>query len=294
MPRPRNSPSPTVRPSSATTDRFRRVDAYRARREWLRYEGTPQRDLFRVLRERFLLRHAVSNGWALDAGSGPGRFLPYLGSAACRRVALDLSREMLVGVPNRAEREREGRVDRVVGDVTRPPFPDGTFSEVALLGNTAGFAGDQAEAVVGCAARLAAPQATLVVEVAPGPGERSHYLARLPASAVARLLRSPPPAVWNRARAEGFSRERERHTTPATFRRFTVVAITTLLAGHGWAVDEVEAIAPLLGPDPIRVSAVQKDRKAWNNLLELEESAGRLPERWKDAAAVLVSARRSA
>src|SRR5579864_6312733 len=55
----------TIKPAR---DRFRTLDSYRAAREWLRYEGTPQRELFRELRRRFIERHTRLAGWVVDVG----------------------------------------------------------------------------------------------------------------------------------------------------------------------------------------------------------------------------------
>ena len=52
------------------------------------------------------------------------------------------------------------------------------------------------------------------------------------------------------------------------------------------------AIAPALGPDAARISAVRSDPKAWLHLLELEEELGRSSERWPGAAAALLAAQR--
>jgi len=197
-------------------ERFRTADGYRARREWLRYEGTGQRDLFRELRERFLARHAVDEGWVLDLGSGPGRFLPFAGRAGSRRVALDISREMLNLLPEAwaASGSTDPPPDRVRGDALHPPLVRGRGAEVIVFGNTLGFSGKAADRLLDEAERLVAPGGILVVE-----------------------------------------------------------------------------IAPALGPDALRIEAVRGDAKAWPHLLDLEEEVGRRPERWSEAAAVLLSAR---
>jgi SAM-dependent methyltransferase len=282
-----------MEPSPSPRERFRAADAYRAQREWRRYEGTGQRDLYRELRERFLGRHAVADGWVLDIGSGPGRFLPFAGRARVRRVALDLSREMLNLLPSAwaASGSPSAVPDRVRGDGLRPPFDRHRWAEVIVFGNTLGFAGRDAEHLLLQAEELIAPDGVLLIEVAPGPGERSRYLARLPASTVARLLRSPIRAVLGRLDREGFSTEPPRRATAGPFRRFSPEDLRGRLERAGWEIQETMAVAPALGPDPVRIAAVRSDAKAWSRLLELEEEIGRRPERWRDAAAVLLSAR---
>lgn len=274
-------------------ERFRTADGYRARREWLRYEGTGQRDLFRELRERFLARHAVDEGWVLDLGSGPGRFLPFAGRAGSRRVALDISREMLNLLPEAwaASGSTDPPPDRVRGDALHPPLVRGRGAEVIVFGNTLGFSGKAADRLLDEAERIVAPGGILVVEIAPAPGERSRYLARLPPSSVARLLRSPTRAVLARLDREGFRPEPPRHETPESFRRFAVRELQDRLVGDGFEMVETVAVAPALGPDALRIEAVRGDAKAWPHLLDLEEEVGRRPERWSEAAAVLLSAR---
>jgi len=278
---------PTARPASR---RFREVDAYRAHREWLRYEGTGQRDLYRQLRERFLLRHASGPGWVLDLGSGPGRFLPFVGQEESRRVALDLSREMLALVPDAwtASGAPGAMPDRVLGNALRAPFVRGRWAEVIAIGNMLGFAGREAEPMLGEAEDLVAPGGKLVIEIAPGPGERSKYLARLPPKSAARLLRAPKRVVLARLDREGFRTEEFRRAPRDTFRRFSVAELENRYRRKGWSVADVESVAPLLGPDSARAAAVRTDDKAWWRLLELEEEVGRRPERWPEAAAVLL------
>ncbi|MGA8091913.1 MAG: class I SAM-dependent methyltransferase [Thermoplasmata archaeon] len=291
---PRAHPTSRDEPEGSGPERFRDVDSYRAQREWLRYEGTGQRDLFRELRERFLLRHAAEEGWVLDLGSGPGRFLPFLGRAGTRRVALDISREMLNLLPQAwlASGSPDPAPHRVLGDALHSPFERHRWAEVVVLGNTLGFAGNGADRLLDEAEELVAPGGVLVIEIAPAPGERSRYLARLPPSSVTRLLRSPVRAVLGRLDREGFRTEPPRHATPESFRRFTVREVQDRLRYTGWEVTETVAVAPALGADPLTVEAVRADLKAWPHLLNLEEEIGRRPERWVEAAAVLLSARR--
>jgi SAM-dependent methyltransferase len=278
------------------TERFRRADSYRAHREWQRYEGTAQRDLYRELRERFLLRHPAGRGWVLDLGSGPGRFLPYIARGESRAVALDLSIKMLNLIPDAwvASGSSQAVPDRVLGNALRPPLEPGRWAQVVVLGNTLGFAGAEAGGMLERAEELVAPGGTLLIEVAPASGERSRYLARLPPSSVARLLRAPPKAVLGRIDREGFREEPARRSTRASFRRFTAEELQDRWRRAGWEIRETVAVAPVLGPDSVRLAAIRADAKAWPHLLDLEEEVGRRPERWAPAAAVLLSARRPA
>lgn len=292
FPAPRADPPSRV--SSPSRERFLALDSYRADREWKRYEGTPQRDLFRELRLRFLRRHAVADVWAIDIGSGPGRFTGAVGAAPARRVALDLSREMLVRIPRTVPADPGGpgvSVERVEGDALSPPFVAEAFGEVAVVGNAIGFAGRDAEGMLERAERLVAPGGTLIVEVAPGPGERSRYLRRLPAGSVARLFAAPTAAIVPRIAREGFVAEPRRHRE-AEFRRFGAEQLHGRWAAKGWELRETVAVAPCLGPDPLRVARIRPDPRAWDHLLSVEEEIGRRSDRWPSAAAVLLAVRR--
>ncbi len=292
--RRRAAPDPAAPAASPAHTRFLQLDRERALREWQRYEGTAQRELFRQLRERFLLRHAANGAWSLDIGAGPGRFSALLGGPGATTIAVDLSREMLVvgrelGPPGGSPDGH--RVTSVQADAARPPFPDGAFAVVALVGNALGFEASSGPHLLESAERLTAPGGLLLVEIAPGPGERSRYLARLPLGAVRRLLAAPPAAVLPRLLREGFEPEPARHR-PTSFRRWTVAELTARWASAGWRREETVAVAPVLGPDPERIEEVARDPRAWGRLRDLEELVGGRPERWPRAAAVLIAARR--
>ncbi|MGB7124770.1 MAG: class I SAM-dependent methyltransferase [Thermoplasmata archaeon] len=281
-------------PPASARERFRQGNRYRAEREWKRYEGTAQRDLFRELRDRFLSRHAPPAARAIDLGSGPGRFTGLLGSpSATRRIALDIGRGMLQELPVRwrATARASPLPDRVRADASCPPFENGSFGIVAALGNIAGFEGAESDRFLDSLVSLVAPGGMLLLEVAPGPGERSRYLHRLPAGSVARLLRSPPGVVVLRTTHEGFTEEPPRRSSPGEFRRIDPVELRVRLERAGFRVVETVAVAPALGADAARAAAVRPDAKAWDHLLAVEETIGSSPDRWPRAAAVLLAAR---
>jgi len=230
----------------------------------------------------------------LDVGSGPGRFLPWVGGPRTRKVALDVSPEMLALVPRAWEDGgSHGPVpERILGNGCCPPLARGAWAEVVVLGNTLGFAGRSAGVLLEEAEQLVAPSGLLLIELAPSSGERSEYLARLPATAVRRLLHAPLGAVRGRLDREPFRLEPPRHDTPREFRRFTAEELGERLSMRGWELRETIAVAPSLGADAERVAAVRPDPKSWARLLDLEEEVGRRSERWPSAAAVLVAARR--
>ncbi len=292
---PRTDACPDVaRPAEDVRSRFRENDAYRVRREWLRLEGTHQRDLFRELRRRFLQRHAGPPGWALDAGSGPGRFTAEVGPPGAHRIAVDIGRESLFQLAELWPAPPVGPPlpDRVRADLVHPPFAREKAGTVVALGNLLGFAGEESDDLVGELTSLVAPGGSLVLEVAPGPGERSRYLTRLPGSAVSRLLRAPVRALIPRIAREGFAPIPARRRERREFRRFDPAELSPSLLAAGFVVDEVLAVAPALGPDPGRIEAIAADPFSWRHLIEVEELIGRLPARWPHAAAVLLAARR--
>ncbi len=281
------------RPSPASaSERFRTLDRYRVEREWKRYEGTPQRDLFRELRERFLERHRPVDGWALDVGSGPGRFAPLLGGTPAKRILLDLSLEMLRAARPRVA-ERGGAAHLLRGDGAHPPLRGARFAQVVALGNPLGFASEGSDRLLSSLLQLIAPGGTLVLEIVCGPGERSRYLARLPPGAVRRLLVAPLNLVRTRAEREGFRRESREPKTGSEFRRHAPGEILARLESEGFHAIEVLSVAPVLGADAERIAAARPDPLAWVRLLELEEQIGRSPHRRAAAAALLIAARRS-
>ena len=301
--RTRRSPSSPTAPGSvrgtppapSASERFRALDRYRVQREWHRYEGTAQRRLWREIRERFLERHTSTGAWTLDLGSGPGRFTPWVGGPGTRPIALDLSQEMLRALPSywNARHLPDPAPDRVRGDATHPPFPPAVFGAVLALGNAIGFAEASSERLLSSAMGLVRPGGTLLLEIAPGPGERSRYLTRLPVSSVGRLVRAPVAALLPRIKREGFAPERPRRSEAGAFRRVVAADMVHRLESSGWTIAEVLAVAPALGSEPERIQASASDPKAWGHLLQLEEALGREPERWDRAAAVLVAAIRN-
>jgi SAM-dependent methyltransferase len=287
---PRASPASPVSPLTAI-ERFRGVDEYRVGREWRRYEGTGQRELFRTLRDRFLQRHAKDSGWVLDLGSGPGRFTAQVGVGALGRVALDIAPAMLRGLRDRWPAGSD-RPHLVLADARRPPLRPGSFSEVVVLGNAVGFAGEDAFSVLDSAAELVAPGGRLLIETAPGPGTTSRYLRRLPVGALVRLLAAPPAAIVPRVVREGFEVGEPEDRTRHGFRPVSESELTEHLTQRGLTVLETTSVAPALGTLPERLEAVRAHPAAWERLLALEERLGAGPNLRRDAAALLLAAER--
>jgi SAM-dependent methyltransferase len=290
-----SSQDPTAR--EPATLRFRSLDRYRVEREWKRYEGNALRDLFRELRIRFLRRHPPARaGRAIELGSGPGRFSPFVGDSTHPRVLIDLSLRALESARRHLSQvstlERESS-EFVRGDARQLPIRGGAISQVVLTGNVLGFAGDTALALLERAASLLSEGSSLLLEFVVGDGETSRYLHRLPPTAVRRLLAAPLPAVLPRVDREGFVRV-EGHERPGHgFRRFKLSEIESELCSLNLTLEELSAVAPALGHDPARVGSIRTDPKAWEHLLALEERLGAARDRQEEASALLVAARRT-
>ncbi len=283
-------------PANLRTDarrRFRGLDPYRVNREWARYEGTAQRELFRSLRERFLERHAVPAGRVLEIGPGPGRFTSRIGQAGTSRTVLDLSFNMLREVRTRwADVAPAQPLPHLIrGDAARPPFVRRSFEEVAALGNSLGFSGNAVEGLWTTLIELVRPGGTLVLEVAPGPGGRSRYLCRLPVGAVRRTLAAPLQLVLSRVRREGFRSTGLSKAELHGFRRFGPAEISERLRKNRFRLAEVMAVAPALGHERDRLKSLRRDLSVWKSVVELEELLGHDPEVLGDASALLVAAR---
>jgi SAM-dependent methyltransferase len=276
--------------------RFRDLDAYRVEREWARYEGNALRDLFRMLRVRFLHRHSADSSLpALEVGPGPGRFSSHIGGPEHGRVLLDLSgealrlaRENLLDPPST---RNAGASWFVRGDGRYPPLRAGRFGQVVLLGNSLGFAETSAERLLDRSVELLAPGGVLLLEVVTGNGERSRYLHRLPPGAIPRLLEAPTKLVVSRIDREGFLPLPRERKAGHRFRRFDRRELEDLLAQHRLSVEEWMSVAPATGKEPERLSPVRSQARSWEHLLRLEEVLGARPARQENAAALLVAAR---
>ncbi|MCI4353696.1 MAG: class I SAM-dependent methyltransferase [Thermoplasmata archaeon] len=274
--------------------RFLEWDDYRVEREWKRYDGTPLRDLFRELRERFLARHRPTRpGRSLEVGPGPGRFTRLVGHPEDRVSLLELSRAMLERIRIDGPIGHRAGLDLIQGDAVSPPFRPRTFHRVILLGNVLGFAEDDAEELLSRLTALVSPGGRVLIEFVAGPGERSRYLHRLPPGAIARLLAAPVRAVRPRVEREGFVRIRERESGGRHFRRFAPAEVVGRLRSAGFELREILAVAPGLGNDAGRLGGVRAAPVAWGHLLELEEALGGEPHRHEDAAAILLAAERT-
>ncbi len=287
--------------------RFRHAGAYEVEREWRRYEGTPQRELLRGVRERFLeraLRTASEEvRWAAEVGPGPGRFTPLVAQGAERLLLVDLSTPMLRAAAERAETgsgpPSEGGADLVQADASRSPLKERSIDRVVALGNLVGFAGPRARSVLEGLARAVAPGGALVLETQAavtsmprfldevGPPELRRTFVADPRHELPRLLRGgwrpvPPPKPAGREGSGGirglggFGGLEGPGGTGPTFRFMARSEVSHLLLREGLDVVDELVAAPLLGGRPeLLDTLLRSGGPGLRALLRWEETVGR-------------------
>ncbi len=302
------TPSPaSSRASYRGPGRFRHAGAYEVEREWRRYEGTPQRELLRGVRERFLeraLRTASEEvRWAAEVGPGPGRFTPLVGQGAERLLLVDLSTPMLRAAAERVEAgsgpSSEGGVDLVQADASRSPLKERSLDRVVALGNLVGFAGPRARSVLEGLARAVAPGGALVFETQAavtfvprfldeaGPPELRRTFVSDPRHELPRLLREgwrpvPPPKPAGREGSGdirgigGIGSLGGLGGTGPTFRFMARSEVSHLLSREGLNVVDELVAAPLLGGSPeLLDTLLRSGGPGLRALLRWEETVGR-------------------
>ncbi len=284
--------------------RFRHAGAYEVEREWRRYEGTPQRELLRGVRERFLeraLRTASEEvRWAAEVGPGPGRFTPLVGQGAERLLLVDLSTPMLRAAAERAEAgprpSSEGGADLVQADASRSPLKERSLDRVVALGNLVGFAGARARSVLEGLARAVAPGGALVLETQAvvtsvprfleeaGPLELRRTFVADPRHELPRLLREGwrpvPPSKPAGREGSGGSRGIGGFGgfggPGPTFRFMARSEVSHLLSREGLNVVDELVAAPLLGGRPeLLETLLRSGGPGLRALLRWEETVGR-------------------
>lgn len=305
--RQRSRPAPQGRgdPSRAEyrgSGRFRRAGTYEVEREWRRFEGTPQRELLRTLRERFLERALETSGpleRALEVGPGPGRFSPWVAQGAARLVLFELSPAMLraalraaprgTTLPRRRSTSPETVWEPMLGDARRLPLRRESFPRVVALGNVVGFAAPKGPAVLRDLAETVAPGGTLLVESVGKVSERPRFLSSLHGEEVLALLARTPLEEFPRRLAEGWAAPSEHplrspgrsgeRELPSSFQFLGASEVRGILERAGLVVRRQRTVAPLLGDDPRRVQWVSErgGGRYWRALLQWEETAGGHP-----------------
>jgi SAM-dependent methyltransferase len=268
--------------------RFTRAGDYESQREWRRYEGTPQRELLRTVRERFLQRALgevrAGRGLVVEVGPGPGRFTPLLEASADRLVLLDLSRRMLDESLGRSGRERRGGrpADGVLGDAARVPLRGEIARVVVALGNIVGFAGDRSLGALQEVAGLVAPGGVLVVETVAHRTGTPKFLRHTRPEAWPALLRQDPTRHLARQLAAGLdpcaSAPSSGGVEGGDFQFLAADAVVRFLNREGFEIRDQMIAAPLTGGDPDLVgSIIAQHRGHLGPLLRWEECAGRFP-----------------
>jgi SAM-dependent methyltransferase len=252
-------------------------------RERRRYSGEAWRVLVRELRDRFLVRHLPKGGgWVLELGPGPGRFTPTILSSGARVVAVDLSLAMLRALhrrkPVRAQSRRLAKV-RAAGEFL--PFRDGAFRGAVLYGNILGFSARDGRWLLSEVARVVRPGGTLIIDVSSPVGATTEFLENgARRRFLLRVLRDPEYYLLNAVIGSGarvhspFAPERWAFWE---FDFYTVPAAQKALSAAGFRTIDRMAVGPI-GAFRERLTAIaRRDRRAWRNLVELEERVGRRP-----------------
>ncbi len=273
-------------------ERFLAADRYRARREWDRYEGTPQRELLRRSRERFLqvnLRHAHRKfPRMLELGPGPGRFSPILARFTDRLLRIDVSRAMLKEARRHAPRgspRADDRIADILGDAGQLPLPSRSVPCVVALGNLLGFAGDRGPDVLDEISRTLTPRGMLVLETMNPPAQVPRFVHRM---SVTEWRRTVHEAVGYRLITllrEGWERAPQTlpRPTPSTFSFISPEEVVDWLDDLGFEIGDQMVTAPLLGGEPSLVAEISRGRtEILEEILRWEDYAGRRPEflRW--------------
>lgn len=267
--------------------RFTQAGKYESDREWKRYEGTPQRDLLRLVRERFLLRSlklvGAGDGLTVEVGPGPGRFTPLLVPSTSRLVLVDLSRSMLLEALRRVRTQPGGptSLEGTLGDASRMPIRAEVAKVAVALGNVVGMSGDRSLAALQEVAGLVAPGGLLIIETV---GERvaaPRFVGRVAPGGWRTLLRQDPSRGLPPRLSEGME-DLPAQTTPGSpgseFQFLGTDAVARFLNREGFTVKDQMIAAPLTGGDAGLVRSIaQAHRGDLAPLLRWEESAGRFP-----------------
>lgn len=275
------------RPGIPGPERFRKAGSYQVAREWRRYEGTPQRELLRRVREQFLERGLGTLGGdhrpRLEIGPGPGRFSPQLARFAGTLLLADASRAMLLEARRTMAQMRVPRSSSspIQADARWLPARKGTFSAVTVLGNVVGFAGRDAVRLLREATDAVAPGGILVLETFAPVTAIPKTLCQLSTRDWARLLEEDHALALGRLLEGGFrtlpgNPGREGKTSQFRFLSGSVLESEMIRSGLD-RTDQLVA-APLSGGDPDLVARIAKLGVGYAaQLLKMENRAGRDP-----------------
>ena len=252
-------------------------------REWRRYTGEAWRILVRELRDRFLARHLPKDGgWVLELGPGPGRFTPTVLASGARVVAADLSLPMLQALHRRKPvRSQSGRLRGVRAAGEHLPFRNGAFRGAVLYGNILGFSAGDGPRLLSELARVVRPGGVLVMDVSSPIAATTEFLCSgARGRFLLRILRDPDYYLLSWI-ASSKSRAHQPYAPGRMafweFDFYTVPAAEAALAAAGFRSFDRMAVG-VIGAYRERLTTIaRRERKAWENLLKLEESVGRRP-----------------
>jgi len=252
-------------------------------RERHRYSGEAWRVLVRELRERFLERHLPKGrGWVLELGPGPGRFTPTILSSGARVVAVDLSLPMLRALRRRtAVQARSGRLRGVRGAGEQLPFGEGVFRSAVVYGNILGFSAGDGPRLLSEVARVVQPGGVLVIDVSSPVAATTEFLSSgARRRFLLRVLRDPEYYFL-----DWILRSTDRSHQPYApgrmsffeFDFYTAAGAEAALSAAGFRTTDRMALGSIGAFRDRLTTIARRDRRAWRNLVELEEGVGRRP-----------------
>jgi len=218
----------------------------------------------------------------LELGPGPGRFTPTILSSGARVVAVDLSLPMLRALRRRKPvqaRSRQLRGVRAAGE--HLPFGKGAFRGAVVYGNILGFSAGDGPRLLSELARVVRPGGMLILDVSSPVAAATEFLTIAARRRfLLRILRDPEYYFLS-----GVTRPQERTHQPYAPERmgffefdfYTAAGAEVALRAAGFRPSDRMALGSI-GAFRNRLTTIaRRDRRAWRNLLELEERVGRRP-----------------
>ena len=268
----------------------------RATREYRRYGGEPRRLLQRELRERFLALHLPrAPPVLLELGPGPGRFTPALLAARPGRLlAVDLSRPILLAARRRLRRNpRAGRTAWLRAAGEHLPLRDGSVDVAVVIGNVVCMAAREGPAMLREIRRVTRPGALLVADFAsPAASVEEFFHVAARRKLLLKVLRRPAFYLVDQALRSGYQPYRPERLASWEFQYYTPDGARRALARAGFRVQDVMAVGPLASHHDRVARVARRDRRAWGNLLRIEERVGRRPGVGETGHGFIVAARR--
>lgn len=248
-------------------------------REWKRYSGEVRRVLQRELLERFLRKHLPRpSGTVLELGSGPGRFSGALLSCEPRTlVQVDISRGGLTTSRKRFRRHPQGdRIRWAQGAGEHLPLHDGVADAAVVFGNIVSFAVDDGPRMVQEVARALKPRGLLLVEFPQPVGSiQETLLAWTRRRTFRKIFRDPKAYFIDQILETGYQPYAPDRLCDWEFQFYTVDQARAVLAKAGLETFDAMSVGPLTAYQEGIARLAQRERATWDQLLRLEEIAGR-------------------